>query len=206
MEYTLWGISRIYSFQSRINVLILILMEYTLWDPSFAIFRTKDGLNPYSNGIYSMSLRDHNSVGRVPHVLILILMEYTLWVNAINAENAKNASLNPYSNGIYSMSSAARVITSARKSLNPYSNGIYSMRSWRKCLITTGLVLILILMEYTLWESLVLLMKMNAISLNPYSNGIYSMRKGDTDDMQAFLNVLILILMEYTLWEYEYIL
>ncbi len=59
-------------------------------------------LNPYSNGIYSMSDQRRGELRRsVP-------------------------GLNPYSYGIYSMS-FRQSYSSKSSRLNPYSNGIYSM-------------------------------------------------------------------------------
>ena len=85
-------------------------------------------------------------------------------------------SLNPYSNGRYSLSFKEDSHRIHKRSLNPYSNGRYSLSdnnfrgTWK-----TADVLILILMEDTLWVS------------------VYSLQSCDVE-------VLILILMEDTLW------
>ena len=134
-------------------------------------------LNPYSNGICSLSRPERGWWFTWRSVLILILMEYALWDCCTVCSTWWKFCLNPYSNGICSLSGmnniAIRIIC---KCLNPYSNGICSLRNCRACWKTwTNLVLILILMEYALW----------GISL--------SANFGQK-------NVLILILMEYALW------
>ena len=161
----------------------------------------KESLNPYSNGIYSMSLRSLRTNNPQVVVLILILMEYALWARGNPRHQYKKQSLNPYSNGICSLREYLLSNPHIELSLNPYSNGICSLRS-EKCrrIRKPRAVLILILMEYTLWG----IYKHSSPSiieqcLNPYSNGIYSMRASG----YAFAgrsDVLILILMEYTLW------
>ena len=87
------------------SVLILILMEYTLWGPA----------------AWHQVLWWHL-------VLILILMEYTLWVFvSLMLIIRLSGSLNPYSNGIYSMRWTTSSWPCCALCLNPYSNGIYSM-------------------------------------------------------------------------------
>ena len=63
-------------------------------------------------------------------------------------------------------------------------------------------VLILILMEDTLWEPVVCWLEVCFCSLNPYSNGRYSMGVRNSKLYESF-SVLILILMEDTLWAYK---
>ena len=54
-------------------------MEDTLWvSQSDIIGKSYDGLNPYSNGRYSMSPGNHSDVVDARRVLILILLEDTL--------------------------------------------------------------------------------------------------------------------------------
>ena len=90
--------------------------------------------------------------------------------------------------------------TVACSSLNPYSNGRYSMGFLKELMRALGIVLILILMEDTLWAKkyvnvknisslvlililmedtlwvlLVLIEHWASSRLNPYSNGRYSM-------------------------------
>ena len=65
-------------WRSDLHVLILILVEDTLWDFSRNAYQAMD------------------------KVLILILMEDTLWVS-MNGYKPSYLSLNPYSNGRYSM-------------------------------------------------------------------------------------------------------
>ena len=155
-------------------------MEYTLWEHLNKRFtRITFGLNPYSNGIYSMSVWKHLWSKWRYAVLILILMEYTLWVYEnihprlqavgvlililmeytlwaewlVSYPVSCYASLNPYSNGIYSMRSLAAQTRRKAFGLNPYSNGIYSMSNQESSIN-----------------------QKRKASLNPYSNGICSMR------------------------------
>ncbi len=57
-------------------------MEYALWEciiePGTRYY--KSCLNPYSNGICSMSINKIEKLDKLNNVLILILMEYALWV------------------------------------------------------------------------------------------------------------------------------
>ncbi len=79
MEYTLWDDDAIDLCDYK-SVLILILMEYTLWESVKSIWvQFMYGLNPYSNGIYSVRLSSVTQRFHLLVVLILILMEYTLW-------------------------------------------------------------------------------------------------------------------------------
>ena len=75
-------------------------MEYSLTVPSIQTSNLSDGLNPYSNGILSDSMKALQRHGS-RLVLILILMEYSLTEAEENAL-ATIKGLNPYSNGILS--------------------------------------------------------------------------------------------------------
>ncbi len=132
-------------------------------------------LNPYSNGICSMSLWSQASV-RNYQVLILILMEYALWGADGRADGAGGCGLNPYSNGICSMSSETTKSNIYKECLNPYSTGICSMR-W--AIHGFG-------KEHG--------------GLNPYSTGICSMSGMVNIYLIRIDEVLILILLEYALW------
>ena len=137
-------------------------------------------LNPYSNGIYSMRnvitmkeiitwvlililLEDTLWAATYLHyvldwyyVLILILLEDTLWEFIQPPKNNVTFCLNPYSIGRYSMSIDGFMSFSERqRGLNPYSIGRYSM-SYGKISsysVSQCQVLILILLEDTLWVS-----------------------------------------------------
>ena len=105
MEYALW--QRATEINDPVlNVLILVLMEYALWQVIVLYLR----LMPTA-------------------VLILVLMEYALWRNSIIYKWIYWYCLNPCSNGICSL-------TKTLASLNPL---LYK-------------VLILVLMEYALWQ------------------------------------------------------
>ena len=74
-------------------------------------------------------------------------------------------SLNPYSIGRYSMRYNQSKSGAKRMSLNPYSNGRYSMGRWNSLSKDWFLwVLILILMEDTLWAT-----KIDSVTINPES-------------------------------------
>ena len=111
------------------------------------------GLNPCSNGICSL----------------------TGW--SMQQKAATRAGLNPCSNGICSLTLPLTAVVTTRPGLNPCSNGICSL-TWECILIIRSvhpMVLILVLMEYALWQAL------------------QRWRCGGW-------NVLILVLMEYALW------
>ena len=62
------------------------------------------------------------------------------------------------------------------QSLNPCFNGRYSQRLWKIKIAFTGYVLILVLMEDTLRESLPSALGVRQLGLNPCFNGRYSQR------------------------------
>ena len=84
------------------------------------------GLNPCSNGRYSLSKAGAKSVKNLK-VLILVLMEDTLWVETL-VDRLRKGSLNPCSNGRYSLSHYLPDMKFI-PSLNPCSNGRYSLRA-----------------------------------------------------------------------------
>ena len=88
----------------NLKVLILVLMEDTLWDFSVTGYICKDA-----------------------EVLILVLMEDTLWVETL-VDRLRKGSLNPCSNGRYSLSHYLPDMKFI-PSLNPCSNGRYSLRA-----------------------------------------------------------------------------
>ena len=110
-------------------------------------------LNPCSNGICSLTKK-------------------LLWIQHLLR------SLNPCSNGICSLTIRSWSKTQTNTSLNPCSNGICSLTDF-----LTGLqrqfprVLILVLMEYALWQFVLNGLGDRQTSLNPCSNGICSLTK-----------------------------
>ena len=132
MEYALWQMRWIRLSDSPPWVLILVLMEYALWPwKEMSSFLRETSLNPCSNGI--CSLTENAAFDSTPEfrVLILVLMEYALWHNKKVFYKRKKHSLNPCSNGICSLTQACK-----RKSRPRLP------------------VLILVLMEYALWRQL----------------------------------------------------
>ena len=67
----------------RLQVLILVVMEYTQWDVTTTRYLGLCCLNPCCNGIYSMSVW-HETITHYLEVLILVVMEYTQWEMDIN--------------------------------------------------------------------------------------------------------------------------
>ena len=144
---------RISAYADGQAVLILVLMEYGLWLVQKEFDDTQVlGLNPCSNGIWSLT----QSV-RTPSGLV-------------------RQSLNPCSNGIWSLTSNGDVKTASATGLNPCSNGIWSLT---QRLMEQGrssiTVLILVLMEYGLWQITCFIKTKELICLNPCSNGIWSL-------------------------------
>ena len=127
MEYGLWQ-KRSERWELRATVLILVLMEYGLWLDMLDSTEIKtSGLNPCSNGIWSLTWDGAALFKLITRVLILVLMEYGLWREVMNK--------------------GRKPVTG----LNPCSNGIWSLTAWGRRYDKTGRVLILVLMEYGLW-------------------------------------------------------
>ena len=110
------------------NVLILVLMEYALWD--------------VITGIKDFTLS----------VLILVLMEYALWEKCKVTCSLNTIGLNPCFNGICSLRRRKVALKDKTECLNPCFTGICSLRlelcKGKKLRVK---VLILVLMEYALW-------------------------------------------------------
>ena len=151
MEYGLWPF-KVFCHWAADSVLILVLMEYGLWPVGQRWRLTLIGLNPCSNGIWSLTTRG----GRIDHsngVLILVLMEYGLWHDNRNTYQL-NRCLNPCSNGIWSLTLATgEWVDDGLERLNPCSNGIWSLTIILSIFWSTSVVLILVLMEYGLWPA-----------------------------------------------------
>ncbi len=106
-------------------------MEYALWvvDLDAPHGEVHSGLNPYFDGICSLSAATLLCRANQDSVLILILMEYALWVWKNKWKDLQFSCLNPYFDGICSL----------REIVSDFPNFDFK-------------VLILILMEYALWE------------------------------------------------------
>ena len=117
MEYGLWLSEFTLSSESH-TVLILVLMEYGLWRRgSLGARGLPLGLNPCSNGIWSLTERNRSALERHVRVLILVLMEYGLWHMCRLDVATHLTCLNPCSNGIWSLTC---VRTQARS--NPHTS------------------------------------------------------------------------------------
>ena len=115
--------------------------------------------------------------GRLRKVLILVLMEYGLWHTENRNYLTVQFGLNPCSNGIWSLTCGQSAsIGIDTPCLNPCSNGIWSLTVRHYCGGVASKVLILVLMEYGLWQN----------------HEIFE---------KGFNHVLILVLMEYGLWQ-----
>ena len=106
-------------------------------------------------------------------VLILVLMEYALREELTQLDENGVESLNPCFNGICSASSFRTQQRLHQDSLNPCFNGICSASQMVLCHIV-HIVLILVLMEYALRESLLFADRRKRPRLNPCFNGICS--------------------------------
>ena len=156
------------------KVLILVLMEYGLWQERVKRETEEIGLNPCSNGIWSLTKQgetsqphppvlilvlmeyglwrivDYGDGSRYP-VLILVLMEYGLWLFCPTLQHLRFWCLNPCSNGIWSLTLSAASAFIILQCLNPCSNGIWSLTFYKERAQESG------------------------IGLNPCSNGIWSL-------------------------------
>ena len=114
---------------------------------------------------------------------------------------AQSNSLNPYYTGSYSMRFKLMANNVTEECLNPYYTGSYSMRSSRRhVLVCLDTVLILIILEVTLWDQRLCGWQTGCKGLNPYYTGSYSMRIGSLSSSRGTSSVLILIILEVTLW------
>ena len=160
---------------AAVMVLILVLMEYgPCSDSPTGRGRSSHGLNPCSNGIWSLTssptLLKNYMIGLNPCsngiwsltrigftaqasrlVLILVLMEYGLWPSARLLYRQPLWRLNPCSNGIWSLTCMIGLMILIESSLNPCSNGIWSLTATGK------------------------LASVPLVCLNPCSNGIWSL-------------------------------
>ena len=149
---------------SPLTVLILVLMEYGLWLEIIDHLNQECGLNPCSNGIWSLTtvvedeLKDATSrLNPCSNgIWSLTLMQLTLMKNV--------RSLNPCSNGIWSLTSKEGLCTTITLSLNPCSNGIWSLTVLLSFKRYCPHVLILVLMEYGLWQKLWLIQLIGELS------------------------------------------
>ena len=131
MEHTLWDSRWEMDRPNKGDVLILVLMEHTLWegDPRNVWVYRPLGLNPCFNGTYSMRKKNRGWTRPSPCVLILVLMEHTLWEIGDLMFICSLTGLNPCFNGTYSMSVRCPLLSwKGRIGLNPCFNGTYSMR------------------------------------------------------------------------------
>ena len=183
------------------SVLILVLMEYGLWPQSSSATSRRSGLNPCSNGIWSLtqlitlqrnpsavclnpcsngiwSLTQSACVQLFPlwYVLILVLMEYGLWQSKLSGESNESSVLILVLMEYGLWPNCQTTLTAGRRCLNPCSNGIWSLTPGKKRLEAQfHFVLILVLMEYGLWRIMIWI-------------------------SHIVQEVLILVLMEYGLW------
>ena len=104
----LWNIfsdtAKVKSLSGNATVLILIVMEYLLWQ---LIGKTMARIRDW--------------------VLILIVMEYLLWLRNSYYGWLPNQSLNPYCYGISSLTRIYLYNKNLKPSLNPYCYGISSL-------------------------------------------------------------------------------
>ena len=126
MEYDIWQAKRLSVETPTNKVLILVLMEYDIWPQSGAFCQLKNGLNPCFNGIWYLtsSLFFHSILFSI--VLILVLMEYDIWHKKECDMASTTKSLNPCFNGIWYLTYFPIELSNRMKeSLNPCFNGIW---------------------------------------------------------------------------------
>ena len=153
MEYGLWRVKPVY-WTGYWCVLILVLMEYGLWH---YVWRHRhdsySGLNPCSNGIWSLTLRALNASSLRTRLNPCSNGIWSLTRRPRARWWSPQGRLNPCSNGIWSLTQLESCWKASKPSLNPCSNGIWSLTSEAKDQGTQGgQVLILVLMEYGLWH------------------------------------------------------
>ena len=130
-------------------------------------------------------------------------MEDTLWVKSKGLKKGNRSCLNPYSIGRYSLRIINKYNTMANKSFVLILI-LLEDTLWGGCILHAREslcgVLILILLEDTLWEKVCSVWQTTSYSLNPYSIGRYSLSRSSTTCSCQHWFVLILILLEDTLW------
>ena len=125
-----------------------MLLQCFSW--SFRRHRQLTGLNPCSNGIWSLTLTWWRLL-RTFLVLILVLMEYGLWPDNIRLDSLRDSVL---------------ILVLMEYGLWP---------NLKEVIMAMKFVLILVLMEYGLWPG-AQAHAMGAVRcLNPCSNGIWSL-------------------------------
>ena len=175
VDYTLWPDETADTPADEI-VLILVLVDYTLWrwDPRITTFNCIR-LNPCSGGLYSLT-RGRNLLWWEPKwVLILVLVDYTLWQIETARFILDIDGLNPCSGGLYSLTLFEC----------EFDNQRFTAMLPLGTMLTEGaaiVVLILVLVDYTLW------------------------RFRQARCLRSELPVLILVLVDYTLWPSGYLL
>ena len=155
MEYGLWR-CRTSTLFHWLWVLILVLMEYGLWPvPILIVGEPQYGLNPCSNGIWSLTtiLELHKG----DRIMCLNPCSNGIWSLTLGLRRIDSISdsLNPCSNGIWSLTTLMLYFSVGKnRCLNPCSNGIWSLTVYDYDLSDEEkTVLILVLMEYGLWRS-----------------------------------------------------
>jgi len=133
VDFTLWQDSEELVNTMFIKVLILVLVDFTLW--------------------LMAHIQQSIVIGTV---LILVLVDFTLWRMAqISVGISMAASLNPCFSGLYSLTKLTRQWKSLTGySLNPCFSGLYSLTGEGDVMnkIKFIQVLILVLVDFTLWH------------------------------------------------------
>ena len=139
-------------------------------------------------------------------VLILLMLELTLWWLFKMRRNQLLICLNPSDAGIDSLIQQKKLNQLTFQGLNPSDAGIDSLIDWKGLPSKLGqIVLILLMLELTLWCYLILIMKMQGWTcLNPSDAGIDSLMFSITHDHFIVRAVLILLMLELTLWWSNY--
>ncbi len=186
------------------DVLILILLDDTLWLSKSRQQPRPTSLNPYSTGWYSLTvlkplmpnwksvliliLLDDTLWQETQHllsirciVLILILLDDTLWRCFPNPGRQTQICLNPYSTGWYSLTILFTTLRRIYQVLILILLDDTLWQVWACWGHTDRIVLILILLDDTLWQYGWLHCRTNWSRLNPYSTGWYSLTSISSD-------------------------
>ena len=145
---------------------------------------------------------EHPSVlNLILNVLILVIVEYALWGEDFITVKENGAGLNPCYSGICSVSISGVALTVfGTRCLNPCYSGICSVRQpwWPRC--PGDAVLILVIVEYALWErpQLVKVKHLRVLILVIVEYALWEDGTGVTKEDQP--SVLILVIVEYALW------
>ncbi len=167
--------AQVWCMSHLISVLILVVVEYALWDNNIGVTSSWSlRLNPCCSGICSLrsSAKLVTRLGRSLNPCCSGIC--SLSTNSVN-QGIKKSCLNPCCSGICSLRYYYEYQQQYRCSLNPCCSGICSLRSTRTQAKFLRVVLILVVVEYALWVLCIPAMLNGWNGLNPCCSGICSL-------------------------------